>query len=63
MHRKEGNDAIANAVFDACGDHVFRMPLTPQHILAAMKNNLQLARGCAENWQQWGCCPLTGVLF
>ena len=29
--------AIANAVFDACGARVHRMPLTPQRILEAMK--------------------------
>lgn len=29
--------AIANAVFDACGARVFRMPLTPQRVLEAMK--------------------------
>jgi nicotinate dehydrogenase subunit B len=27
---------IANAVFDACGARVFRMPLTPERVLAAM---------------------------
>jgi hypothetical protein len=63
LHWKEGNDAIANAVFDACGAHVFRMPLTPQRILTATKNNVLLARGGAENGQQWWYCPLTGVLF
>ena len=29
--------AIANAVFDACGARVYRMPLTPQRILEALK--------------------------
>jgi isoquinoline 1-oxidoreductase len=29
--------AIANAVFDACGARVHRMPLTPQRILEALK--------------------------
>ena len=28
--------AIANAVFDACGARVNRMPITPQRVLAAM---------------------------
>jgi nicotinate dehydrogenase subunit B len=28
--------AIANAVFDACGARVNRMPITPERILAAM---------------------------
>lgn len=29
--------AVANAVFEACGARVFRMPLTPERILAALK--------------------------
>ena len=29
--------AIANAVFDACGARVYRMPVTPERILAALK--------------------------
>jgi isoquinoline 1-oxidoreductase len=28
--------AIANAVFDACGARVYRMPITPERILAAL---------------------------
>jgi len=31
--------AIANAVFDACGARVNRMPVTPERILEAMKNS------------------------
>ena len=30
--------AIANAVFDACGARVYRMPLTPERILETLKN-------------------------
>lgn len=29
--------AVANAVFEACGARVFRLPLTPERILAALK--------------------------
>jgi len=29
--------AIANAVFDACGTRVFRLPITPERVLAAFK--------------------------
>lgn len=29
--------AIANAVFDACGARVYRMPITPQRVLEALK--------------------------
>jgi len=29
--------AVANAVFDACGARVFRMPITPQRVLEALK--------------------------
>jgi isoquinoline 1-oxidoreductase len=29
--------AIANAVFDACGARVNRMPITPERVLEAMK--------------------------
>ena len=29
--------AIANAVFDACGARVYRMPITPERVLAALK--------------------------
>jgi len=28
--------SMANAVFDACGARVNRMPITPQRVLAAM---------------------------
>ena len=30
--------AIANAVFDACGARINRMPVTPERILEALKN-------------------------
>jgi isoquinoline 1-oxidoreductase len=30
--------AIGNAVFDACGARVFRMPITPKRILEALGN-------------------------
>ena len=30
--------AVANAVFDACGARVFRMPITRERVLAALKN-------------------------
>jgi isoquinoline 1-oxidoreductase len=30
--------AVANAVFDACGARVFRMPLTTERVLEALKN-------------------------
>jgi isoquinoline 1-oxidoreductase len=29
--------AVANAVFDACGARVYRMPLTPDRVLGAIK--------------------------
>ena len=29
--------AVANAVFDACGARVFRMPLTPERVLAGIR--------------------------
>ncbi len=29
--------AVANAVFEACGARVFRMPITPERVLAALK--------------------------
>lgn len=29
--------AVANAVFEACGARVFRLPITPERVLAAMK--------------------------
>ena len=29
--------AVANAVFEACGARVFRLPLTPERILEALK--------------------------
>ncbi len=29
--------AVANAVFDACGARVFRLPVTPERVLAALK--------------------------
>ena len=28
--------AVANAIFDACGARVKRMPMTPERVLAAM---------------------------
>ena len=31
--------AVANAVFDACGARVFRMPITPQRVLDALKKS------------------------
>lgn len=31
--------AVANAVFDACGARIFRMPLTPQRVLDALKKS------------------------
>ncbi len=31
--------AIANAVFDACGARVYRMPLTPERVLEALKKS------------------------
>lgn len=31
--------AIANAVFEACGARVFRLPITPERILEALKNS------------------------
>ena len=30
--------AIANAVFDACGARIYRQPITPERILAALKS-------------------------
>jgi len=30
--------AVANAVFEACGARVFRLPITPERVLDAMKN-------------------------
>jgi isoquinoline 1-oxidoreductase len=29
--------AVANAVFEACGARVFRLPVTPERILEALK--------------------------
>jgi isoquinoline 1-oxidoreductase len=28
--------AVANAIFDACGARVIRMPMTPERVLAAL---------------------------
>jgi isoquinoline 1-oxidoreductase len=29
--------AVANAIYDACGARVTRMPMTPERVLAALK--------------------------